>query len=409
MYFLNPSYLWALLALAVPLAIHLWSRREGKIIKVGSIKFLKEADTRKSSSLQLNEIWLLLLRMLLLAILVFILSGLHWPGKEKNAPIAYLVEDSLLKVPEIRALTDSLSNTAEVRLLQKDFPDISNFKEEDSGFITPNYWQLAREMENFPADSLVVFSAGHLAGVKGRRPEISKKINWIILGQAYAETQLIGAIQRGDSIELVSVKNDGQSLEIQKELAETNLGEDINMPLISTDSLKIQMFVDEKFQQEEFYLRASLRAVGRYLKHPILIEEFNPAIDADVLIWLSEKNLPESNSRKLKFQENNYSSELIEPGLNSREFILTSKLNAENIYENDLPGSLLRFLSAYSHLEMQIDKTDKRQIAGEFIQTKKSNSEIKLKRAGIDASKHLWLLFLALIIAERLLSAYRKQ
>ena len=58
---------------------------------------------------------------------------------------------------------------------------------------------------------------------------------------------------------------------------------------------------------------------------------------------------------------------------------------------------------------MQIEKTDKRQIAGDFIQTKKSNSEIKLNKAGIDASKHLWLLFLALIIAERLLSAYRKQ
>jgi hypothetical protein len=48
MAFLNPLYLWALLGLAIPVAIHLWSRKEGRTIKVGSIKFLKGIGSQTS-------------------------------------------------------------------------------------------------------------------------------------------------------------------------------------------------------------------------------------------------------------------------------------------------------------------------------------------------------------------------
>ncbi len=123
MFFLNPSFLWALLGLAVPVAIHLWSKKEGKTIKVGSIKFLQESDSRKSSSIKLNEFWLLLLRMLLITILVFILAEPRLHYKTENSPITYLVEKSLLSSSEVKNLTDSLNNTAEVRFLETDFPE----------------------------------------------------------------------------------------------------------------------------------------------------------------------------------------------------------------------------------------------------------------------------------------------
>ena len=95
MFFLNPSFLWALLGLSVPVAIHLWSKKEGKTIKVGSLKFLQESDSQKSSSIKLNEFWLLLLRMLLITILVFILAAPRLHYKSENSPITYLVEKSL--------------------------------------------------------------------------------------------------------------------------------------------------------------------------------------------------------------------------------------------------------------------------------------------------------------------------
>ena len=59
MTFLNPTYLWGLLGLAVPLAIHLWSKMEGKTIKIGSIQLLTEANPKQASSIHLNELFLL--------------------------------------------------------------------------------------------------------------------------------------------------------------------------------------------------------------------------------------------------------------------------------------------------------------------------------------------------------------
>ncbi|NND11568.1 MAG: hypothetical protein HKN96_10170, partial [Flavobacteriaceae bacterium] len=97
MTFLYPSYLWALLGLIVPLAIHLWSKKEGKTIKIGSIKLLSEADSKQSRSIKLNEYWLLLLRMLSVALLVFILAEPGFIKKTPTNPLTYIVEPALLE------------------------------------------------------------------------------------------------------------------------------------------------------------------------------------------------------------------------------------------------------------------------------------------------------------------------
>ena len=133
MFFINPSFLWALLGLSVPVAIHLWSKKEGKTIKVGSLKFLQESDSQKSSSIKLNEFWLLLLRMLLITILVFILAEPRLYYENENSPITYLVEKSLLSSSKVKSLADSLNNTAEVRFLETDFPEYQPEIVKDNG------------------------------------------------------------------------------------------------------------------------------------------------------------------------------------------------------------------------------------------------------------------------------------
>ncbi|HSJ11124.1 MAG TPA: BatA domain-containing protein, partial [Gillisia sp.] len=117
MIFLNPAYLWALLGLAVPVAIHLWSRKEGRTIKIGSIELLREKDPKRSSSISPNEFWLLLLRKLAITLLVFILAEPRLTAKTENSPITYLVEPALLSQEDISAILDTLDPEA-VRLLQ---------------------------------------------------------------------------------------------------------------------------------------------------------------------------------------------------------------------------------------------------------------------------------------------------
>ena len=54
----NPTYLWALLGLLVPLAIHLWSRKSGKTVKVGSTQWLIASENTCLSSVQFYEVGL---------------------------------------------------------------------------------------------------------------------------------------------------------------------------------------------------------------------------------------------------------------------------------------------------------------------------------------------------------------
>jgi len=60
--FLSPLAALALLAISLPLALHLLSRKPGKTIKVGSLAFLRPSPSARWKSLKLGEVPLLLVR-----------------------------------------------------------------------------------------------------------------------------------------------------------------------------------------------------------------------------------------------------------------------------------------------------------------------------------------------------------
>jgi hypothetical protein len=74
--FAQPIFLWALTALAVPIGIHLLSRKEGKVVKMGSLRHLRETSTKQFKGIKLNELLLLALRCLLIILFVSLLAGL---------------------------------------------------------------------------------------------------------------------------------------------------------------------------------------------------------------------------------------------------------------------------------------------------------------------------------------------
>ena len=84
MHFTNPLFLWALSGLAIPLGIHLLSKKEGKVIRMGSLRHLQETSTQQFRGIRLNEILLLVLRCLLIILFVFILSGLQLNSLKKT-------------------------------------------------------------------------------------------------------------------------------------------------------------------------------------------------------------------------------------------------------------------------------------------------------------------------------------
>src|SRR5437879_5409579 len=102
----NPMFLWSLLGLSVPIGIHLLSRKEGKIIRIGSIRHIEETSTQQFKGIRLNELLLLFLRCLMIIIFSLFLSGLQCSSSRQEKWV--IVENGLETTPSIKTILDSL-------------------------------------------------------------------------------------------------------------------------------------------------------------------------------------------------------------------------------------------------------------------------------------------------------------
>src|ERR1700761_1390939 len=84
MIFLHPIWFFALTAVSIPVAIHLWNTRKGKTLKVGSIALITAASQKKTVSRRVSDILLLLVRCLFFSLIAFILAMPFW-NRSNNA------------------------------------------------------------------------------------------------------------------------------------------------------------------------------------------------------------------------------------------------------------------------------------------------------------------------------------
>ena len=99
MNFLSPAFLIGLPLVAVPLVIHLLSRRQQKRISWGAMRFLKEAATRKRRLWRLTDILLLLLRTAAFLFFIFAVARpllpATWLGESIPREIILVLDQSL--------------------------------------------------------------------------------------------------------------------------------------------------------------------------------------------------------------------------------------------------------------------------------------------------------------------------
>ena len=72
--FLNPFFLFGILAATIPLIIHLWSRRQAKTVDFSSLMFLLVAHRQSVRRVQLKNLFILLLRMAIIIIIALALA-----------------------------------------------------------------------------------------------------------------------------------------------------------------------------------------------------------------------------------------------------------------------------------------------------------------------------------------------
>ena len=71
---LEPYFLYAFLALAIPVIIHLFSFQKHKIIQFSNVAFLKQILQKKSNITKLQKLLLLLTRLLLISAIILAFS-----------------------------------------------------------------------------------------------------------------------------------------------------------------------------------------------------------------------------------------------------------------------------------------------------------------------------------------------
>lgn len=314
----NPIWLWGLLGLTVPVIIHLLSRKDMRVIRVGSLRHLEQATTRQSIRIHLHAYLLLALRCLIVALVTMIVAGLYL-SKRSHATQWLVVEESLERDESWRSVIDSLEAQGyEARRLQPGFPLLSRTGEDHA---VPDYWLLAEQLSDLQLDRCVVISLTRLVGFAGERPRQKANISWLSASPDSTRFVLIAHRAPGDSV----VMRTGRSNETQTTYETVRLpsnearaairawsgtppASDVSSPpnngTLAEDTVEIttknmhpvRVVVSGTAiaEEERRVMSAALRAIDGNGILPIEVKEVQPGDlpEADWLIWLSADQPP---------------------------------------------------------------------------------------------------------------------
>lgn len=96
MQFLFPTFLWSLLAVGVPIAIHLFNFRRTRRVFFSNVSLLKNVEMETSSFRRLKQYLILATRVLAIAALVFAFAQPYLPGKNKSGANAQSVTSAYI-------------------------------------------------------------------------------------------------------------------------------------------------------------------------------------------------------------------------------------------------------------------------------------------------------------------------
>ncbi|MDO7848211.1 BatA domain-containing protein [Hymenobacter sp. M29] len=342
---LNPAALLALLGLLVPVAIHLWNRRPGREVAVGSLRWLAAGANRRLRNLKLEQLGLLLLRAALLAVLAVAVAGPGWRRALPAGRGQVLLSPEVLGTPALAALRPGIDSLRRrgygLRWLAAGFPkmsgaawradavgprDSARLLRMGAGFGWARVQQAA---EAFAGQPLYVLTPATLAGLQGPHPPLRAGITWQTLPGTTTATWVQEAAGRGDSIGVVI----GQSTETRtsfsrKTALKPQPGQLLRAPGVQpmrlqpgpgsaqklvalapdtttnstlavavTPPLTVTIYAAPAYAPDARYLRAAIRAAGAGLASSPSIE-LATSVPTDPkaqwLFWLSDAPLPEN-------------------------------------------------------------------------------------------------------------------
>lgn len=328
--FLNPIWFFAAAAILIPVLIHLWNIRPGKVLKVGSTSLIASASRKSSRSFKLLDILLLLLRCLLLVLIAILLAAPIWQKKITAAKVKGWVllpkENFSEGYQHYKTRIDSLTKQGyEFHYFNPGFPeaDLTKLLVETKDLKTLDtvskqtaiYWNLLRELNSrLPTDRPVYLftpnSAIHFAGDK---PTSALNLHWQTFTPADSVNTWVqdAWFNTNNTVKVVqgTSKPSGTTYDyfnIQADKGDARFAINVNngQPEVSlvnskakavpvdTSTLHMAIYTDRN-TADAGYLKAALDAVAQFTQRKTVIKQYISAntipLGANWIFWLSEQ------------------------------------------------------------------------------------------------------------------------
>lgn len=423
MQFVNPIWLWGLTGLLVPIGIHFLSRKEGRTMKIGSVRHLEDSVTKQFKNIRLNELVLLAIRCLLITLFVLLLSGLHLNSSKENKKWL-LIERGLEKDEKFTELVDTLRERGfEIRSFAAGFPDLSDSLAANQ---TLDYWSLVQDLQPLDIKQAVVLSYNYVYNFKGKRIQLPENVRWIFKNPETDEFTLRATQISPDSIVTKVGVTDGNQtnfLEIrsavsdQQQLATSNFFDTVRTEL--PDTIFISIVYDPDFGHDKAIITAALQAVDQSISNVLSVNDYPTAkFSGDTksgwVIWLSEKPTNNLKGNYVRYQPLSNSKNLLEQTSDSNRnnsWILTERLTEEIALRENLTVQLGLVLTQDYKLKSKLKDFDRRALP-ELLMWSENRTDTATYKSAVTSGqgeKIIGIFFLIFLILERWIAFKRNQ
>jgi hypothetical protein len=239
--FANPIWLAAAAAVVVPVILHLWNDRRGKVLRVGSVELLTGGARRMAWRRRLSDWLLLLVRCLLLVALALLMAEPVLRFAVKGWVLAGgRVADSLVKAGwERHSFQDSV-----------------------------NYWEAFRLADREAPEGVPMYvrTSGLARRFGGERPVTGRAVRWDVdlAGDSVSRWTEEAWVLPGDSVRVI----EGTSRATGTFYTPRTVGA---WAVVDTSVLRVAVIPDAAYRHDARYVKAALAALQKYTLRRIIV------------------------------------------------------------------------------------------------------------------------------------------
>ncbi|MFL2576597.1 MAG: BatA domain-containing protein [Flavobacteriales bacterium] len=362
MIYQNPQILYALLALVIPIIIHLFNFRKHEKVYFSSIRFLEEIKTQNKKKRNIKNLLILLSRIFALLFLILAFAKPYIPNEnnsdEKNNIFIYIDNSfSMNAISEKGRLLDIAKNTA--NSIISSYPNSSNFYLLTNNFSSLNSRLLNKEKileEISKVETNGSFKS--LNEILNKKESISKSYDQVfLLSDFQANTTLVESLnwEDKDNIHLIPIQSnnvsnisldsvwiDGPILigslnqNINIKLSSVNVEKEIPITLEINNKQKIKQLIKiNSGRDNKFNFKVKLDSNINICK--VYIEDYPITFDNEIYFNLnkSEKIKISSiyNNEKLNYIEKLFLNDTINYNYSKQSI---NSINYQKLKENDV-------------------------------------------------------------------------